>query len=359
MTFEEPVMTEVSIEITYDCPMRCIYCSSRASHPTRMGNELTCDEIAKILRDAWDKCGAEVFSISGGEPLVHPKFFEILDEANRIGYELKLYTSGAQFKQGTETVQAISTEYARRLVDYPDMTVIFDLQGVRKETVNFLMGIENAYDIVWSAIKSAMDVGLPIEAHFVPTKPNWLELTELIDEAKLLGIRKLSILRFVPQGRGRDNQNSLALSTEQFRAMVNILYLAKKLHPNLLRIGHPMNFCFLLEPSSKKEIAKCRGGYDAPLIKPDGRVDVCPAWKELPEQFAAGNIRKQSIDEIWYNSPLYQSFRRVNDAPEQFLKGKCLGCEYLTSCAARCTAQRILAHGDMYDTPDPMCWYLR
>ena len=88
-------MREISIELTYDCDLRCIYCSSSAEHPSPIG-ELSFDEVKMILDEA-KKCGAKIVSLSGGEPLLHPQFFDIIEYAKEKKYKILLYTSGIIF----------------------------------------------------------------------------------------------------------------------------------------------------------------------------------------------------------------------------------------------------------------------
>jgi hypothetical protein len=65
-------MTEITFEITDYCPHQCSYCSSNAGPE---GNHwLEPFDIATILEDkTYDR-----INISGGEPLAHPKFYDIL-----------------------------------------------------------------------------------------------------------------------------------------------------------------------------------------------------------------------------------------------------------------------------------------
>ena len=57
-------MKELSIEITHDCALKCIYCSSSAEHPSPRG-ELSLDEVKSLINDAMS-FGTKTISISGG-----------------------------------------------------------------------------------------------------------------------------------------------------------------------------------------------------------------------------------------------------------------------------------------------------
>jgi len=65
-------MKEVTIEITDYCPNECAYCSSNAGPQGKLSLDM--DEIDDFLGDEiYDR-----INISGGEPLAHPLFYQIL-----------------------------------------------------------------------------------------------------------------------------------------------------------------------------------------------------------------------------------------------------------------------------------------
>jgi radical SAM protein with 4Fe4S-binding SPASM domain len=75
--------------------------------------------------------------------------------------------------------------------------------------------------------------------------------------------------------------------------------------------------------------------------------DVCPSGF-LP--LAAGNVRRQSVADIYRHSSL---FRDLRDPAR--LKGKCGGCEFRQVCGGS-RARAYAVTGD-YLAPDPSCVY--
>lgn len=149
------------------------------------------------------------------------------------------------------------------------------------------------------------------------------------------------------------NLEWILVSTRLVFCLLTLFYKVKA----FIRAGHPVDFTFLV--CNKFRPMSCRAGFDAPYIRPDGRVDLCPAWKDLPIRYSLGNVRKSPLSELWFNSPVAQEVREMLLHPESKIQGKCTQCLFFTECKGKCAAQRILAHGDMYMTPDPMCWRAR
>lgn len=356
-------MSEVGIEVSHRCSLECMFCSSSAGEASELG-ELSVDEISGLITDARE-LGARVLSISGGEPLIYEPIMEVLSLARERGLRLLLYTCGVIFDEHGEraSVSSATWEAVKDASGDDNLTVIFDFQGPEAQLVDRLMGYEGAFESLTASIRNAVAAGLPCECHMVPMKPNYELIPKTARLAESLGLKKMSFLRFVPQGRGRENIEELALDASEFLELQRILFKLRQEAANRdraidIRLGCPVDFQFLIDAETVK--LPCRGGNDAPLILPNGAVQMCPAWKDLKD-LSAGNIRNKSLGEVWNNSEFYRLFRGLIDDPT-LLDGECAECDRLAECKGGCTAQRILAHRDggglrdcLYRSPDPLC----
>jgi len=89
----------------------------------------------------------------------------------------------------------------------------------------------------------------------------------------------------------------------------------------------------------------CAAGTRYITILPNGDIIPC-----MILQVVLGNIRNDSLKDVWYNSPILETLRN-----RDLLKGKCGRCKYKISCAgARCKAFEMT--GDMM-AEDPTCWF--
>lgn len=80
---------EFTLEITSYCPHACEYCSSEAGPD---GKHLPYEEAVAFL-DAQKVNGFDVISISGGEPLSHPRFWDILQLCRSKTNNVWVYTN--------------------------------------------------------------------------------------------------------------------------------------------------------------------------------------------------------------------------------------------------------------------------
>ena len=83
---------EVTIEITQKCPHACPYCSSNATLNGKHLNKKRIFNFLKAMQKITD-LDIERINISGGEPLSHPDFYEILMFCYSITDNVWIYTN--------------------------------------------------------------------------------------------------------------------------------------------------------------------------------------------------------------------------------------------------------------------------
>lgn len=350
-------MKELSIEVTHDCALKCTFCSSSAEHPSPDG-ELPLSKIKEIIKDA-ASLGATIISISGGEPFLYKSLYDVLSFCQSLELEVLLYTSGVLFDDDHNYVSIDKPKWMQIKSIIEHVIVIFDLQSHKKEHVEAINSVVGSYELILDSIQSAIECGFICECHIVPMKINQDDLVQFVSFCKDIGLSKISFLRYVAQGRGETNVEQLLLSHEEFLQLQNQLHYIKSNYADYVRIGHPIDFLFTVD--SKCKITHCRGGFDAPLVLPNGNVHVCPAWKCF-DNYVAGNIFEESLIDIWNNSEYFTEFRKIVEE-SHLLNGLCNKCDYLNECKGGCTAQRIISFKKlgfpfpniMYASPDPDC----
>jgi MoaA/NifB/PqqE/SkfB family radical SAM enzyme len=114
------------------------------------------------------------------------------------------------------------------------------------------------------------------EFHFVPLAHNFGELQAIAKQARELGVKRVSVLRLVPQGRGAEGADMQLTNEQNLELRKIILHLRTDGH--CIRLGSPYNFLML------RDEPKCCAGIDRLTIGPDLRVFPCDAFKHIPPE---------------------------------------------------------------------------
>lgn len=83
------VISEITFELTDYCPYGCPYCSSNATKYKNKATFLDKEEVFKRLRGEF----YDIIILSGGEPLSHPDFYEILEFCKSKSHDTIVYTN--------------------------------------------------------------------------------------------------------------------------------------------------------------------------------------------------------------------------------------------------------------------------
>lgn len=198
-----------------------------------------------------NKCKKELQEIEEKEP-----WNERLKRNIKVYYErcIEPKTFGAITKQDCEKMKQLGVD-----------KIVFDWQALDEIIDNDLMGRKRLNDYLCQSLIRTSRIGLNVDIHFIPMKPNYRQFPDIIEILEMLGIKSISILNFVPQGRGEENK-------EELKEFSEILSKEQEHYSGNIRIGIPLN---------GKISHLCTTGIEKLDIKYDGTVLPCPAFKEL------------------------------------------------------------------------------
>jgi radical SAM protein with 4Fe4S-binding SPASM domain len=338
---------ELCLEVTNACPMECLHCSTCSVHTGNGTSFHMPVSIVKNIISDFIKLGGSILEISGGEPLLYPHLDELCRYAASLNLEIRLYTSGVQYNSH-DGIAGLTKQRVQELKNNGVSKIIFNLEGANAEVHEKITAVDGSHRLVLKGIKNAKEAGLWTGVHFVPMKPNARELPNVAKLCSQLGVDELAILRFVPQGRGKENRSLLELTPNEFKKLLRRIISLKVEHPALnIRAGCPMDFLSLFDKRIKPH--KCKAGINTCSITPSGDVLPCPGFKNSTE-YLAGNVYKKTLSEIWNNG-----FYDLRNFDYKKIRGQCSTCEDFDSCLGRCAAQRHIVNGDIYQGPDPAC----
>jgi radical SAM protein with 4Fe4S-binding SPASM domain len=283
-------------------------------------------KVKEVIHDFAD-LGGRILQISGGEPLLHPDLFEIIQLSKHLGLEVRLYTSGLLGLRARE-LRPIDRSFATRLQESGVDRIILNLQGSKAETHDAISRTPKSFQICLATIEACKSAGLWVGIHFVPMKPNYTELEELVALAARVAVDEVGILRFVPQGRGAFFRKKLELSSEEMLHLATqILSMQERYEKPRIRTGSPMNL--LQDIDHRYQATPCTAGLSTCNITADGNIVPCPAFKKV-DGFAIGSIFRGGLVEAWTDNPILENLRR----PGRNRLGECVAQEIIAGRTA-------------------------
>lgn len=298
---------EVTIEVLQRCPNRCIYCSSWSS--LDKDEALDFDTICGIVDDAAE-LGAKLINLSGGEPLLRPDIVDIMDYIKSKGMRIRLYTSGIYYDQGYKSIPVTLLKAIGGKVD----TLIFNYETARPELYAKIMGtVPENHSLLENTIKTAVALSISVEAHLVPMKCNYRLIPQTLERVLSLGVSKVSLLRFVPQGRSVENVEATVLSAGEEKELREMLKELSAQYGDKLRLGKPYR---------SERFSTCWTGTIRLAVRYDGFVFPCGAFKDgmmTFKGFAPENIRDKRLVEIYRDSEYVKS---VREELEKYYEGE-------------------------------------
>ncbi len=291
-------LNEITIEVTQQCPNRCIYCSSLSD--MEKTERLDYTTIIQVVDDAV-ALGAKTVSLSGGEPFLREDIEEIVDYIYARGVRLRFYSSGI-YSDGNQ-YSSIPTSLLEAVKGKID-ALIFNYETVDAELYATIMGTEAAnLALLDETIHSAIALGIPVEAHLVPMHCNYHKIPDVLSKLYAMGVKNVSLLRLVPQGRVLENKELVVLSSEEQEELKQILAESQDTYEGKIRLGLPF--------AAKR--AACGTGTVKLTVRYDGFVFPCEAFKdglmEIEEGITPENVKNKRLLEIYSNSAYLQSVR--------------------------------------------------
>lgn len=351
----------IDISVTKRCNLKCEYCSASSSPDYDSSNELTLDEFKEIFKEL-NNLDVHRVALAGGEPFMREDFFSILEEASNYRFATVINTNGT----------LITEDIAKQLTNFNFDRICVTLDGSKPEYHDVHRGA-GTFNTTIRGIKLLQKYNLPVSTLFTLNDSNMENLIDCIKFNEILGIQYMTVMVLCPTGRASNGE--LLLNKERWYPL--FLKLTEMIKNNEIKLNFkivPPNesevfwlFYFPLkhydkldllplwnqkidQPKGKREIS-CQAGVKACSIDQNGDIYGCDLMMGIDE-FIAGNIREQSFEEIWNNSPLFNKFRSFEFDK---IKGKCSKCE-LSWCGAGCRSASYNLNGDILNSDDS-CFY--
>lgn len=316
------------LELTPDCGHRCGYCYNVWRHRTFPAPSLGPQDWKKIVLKLERQARPRVLGLSGGEPLLYPGFFELLDFVRGRGLAVNLLTNGS----------LLDEEKARRLRRSGVSIVEISLPAPDRALHAAMTGADD-FDAVTAGFANAKVAGLRTAAVFVATKENIARARETAEFAAFLGARGLMFNRLNPACA--EHLDAMPSPAQLERALAELdAFAAEYQFP--VSVSVPVPPC-VLDLSRFKHLGHgyCpRGGKNSYYT-----VDFCGNLRTCNHSpVPLGSLMEKDLGDL-LRHPYAARFKKE-------LPAACAGCRHAERCGGCCPAAAEAVAGGMAE-PDP------
>jgi AdoMet-dependent heme synthase len=257
-----------SLELTYRCNWRCVFCYNPRHHDLR---GLGGDEWLTVLDDL-RVLGTLYVTLTGGEALTHPDFVRIARGVRERSFALRILTNGS----------LITDTLADEIQALRPMGVEMSLHGAQAETHDRTTGTPGSFDAMLRGLERlrVRGVGLVLKTPLTRLNESEMEGMQAIAEARGVPWRVDSALS--PRDDGDMSPLAYRASPEGVERMFRTLQAGGQL-PHEERAAGGTN---------------CGLGRTTLAVDPEGDVFPCLQWRKAP----LGNVRKTPLRELWTGS---------------------------------------------------------
>jgi PqqA peptide cyclase len=318
-------------EITYRCPLHCVYCSNPLAMSGK-DNELSTETWIDVFQQA-AALGVLQVDLTGGEPVARVDLVELVSAARESGLYVNLITSGI----GLSPEKLEQLAHAR--LDHVQLSFQDSDAGPADEIAGATVHarkLEIAQEI--RRYRMGFTVNMVVHRH------NLQRLPQMIAMAEEVGAHKVEIAHAQYYGWAFRNRENLLPTRGQLDSSLEVIQEAQARLEGRMRIDYVVPDYYAKFPKA------CMGGWGRKtmLITPSGEALPCHAAKIIPEM-RFENVREQKLEWIWQESDSFRRFRGEAWMPEP-----CRSCDRRTRDFGGCRCQAFLLTDDSQAT-DPAC----
>ena len=318
-------------ELTYRCPLRCVYCSNPVDFH-RLRDELSTDEWRRVFSEAAE-LGVLQLHLSGGEPALRDDLIGLIKHARGRNLYTNLITGGT----------LLNEDKLRRFRDAGLDHIQLSIQGAAREVAETIGGVRSHREKIEVA-RLIGQIGFPLTLNVVIHRMNIAEIPELIALALELGANRLELANTQFYAWAAENRRALMPTREQYDSAEQFAREAIAKYRGTLEIAFVQNDYQSGEPKP------CMGGWGRSYmcINPTGEVMPCHAASVIPGM-SFDSVRDRALGEIWRESRAMNAFRG-----DEWMIEPCRSCHRKEIDFGGCRCQAFMLTGNAASA-DPIC----
>lgn len=312
------------LSVSNRCNLTCSHCMSDSSPAGRI--EPTTEELLTLIDEAADM-GIFLIIVGGGEPLMRPDLWELVERMRSHNIGVSLTTNGTVLRD----------DDIRNFLKF-QVRLNVSIDG-GEQTHDRIRNRKGAFQRTVANMRRFIAAGVTPTIRFTLLHSNLADVDEVLVLAQDLNV-PIKPRRAKPAGRVLEGSDIITEPTpEYFAAVVKLNEAPNCGVEDLMNINAAAKDSLLLSDDD------CGAGTRVMFVDERGIVSPCTF---LGQDFESGTWRPGMLTDYWRSAPAFETMRNLVANEE------CGTCSRHRTCHAECPAMRLHTSGRL-DGPDPGC----
>jgi radical SAM protein with 4Fe4S-binding SPASM domain len=329
----------LTLAITGACNLACCHCWVKAGEKSSPPH-VPLQSIRRVV-EGFAAVGGAGLRITGGEPLCHPHWLDILQYVRSLGFTAVTLQTNAMLVRDEHLA-------ALRELDFPGLSIQVSLDGVAARTHDLVRG-EGAFDGALQGIAGLVRAGLAkrVAIFFTEMRHNLAEIPELLDLADRMGLGSVSTGSMVLCGRASETSLVAPPEEGQYLELLERYESDARFRELYRKIGSVAALEWRAGDAVRQD---CCSFIENPYLTPDGRLYPCLLC-HADEFSVTGVFEKGFAAALTEGAPLWSSLLRISRSRSTEIP-ECRDCPGRLSCAGGCMGRAWGSSGSLLAADD-------
>ncbi|MDD8025699.1 MAG: SynChlorMet cassette radical SAM/SPASM protein ScmF [Acidobacteriota bacterium] len=329
------VLNTLYFYLTEGCNLACRHCwmGPRFDASGSLYPALPVELFETAIQEAMP-LGLRCVKLTGGEPLLHPRFTRLLEIVRREGLNLTIETNGL----------LCTPEIAAEIAQSPERFVSVSIDGTDAATHEWVRGVPGSFEAARRGVRNLVAAGIKPQIIFTVMRGNVGQVDGIVRMGEELGAHSVKFNMVQPTARGEKLHE--ALETLTIGELIRLgRHVEEELAPKAklqVLIDFPRAFRALRGIARRDGCGAC-GIFGILGVIAGGSYALCGIGEQVPE-LVFGRVGKDRLEDVWRDNAVLKALRE--GLPER-LEGVCGRCLMKRGCLAQCVAQNFYRKGSL------------
>jgi radical SAM protein with 4Fe4S-binding SPASM domain len=308
-----PVLSEIAL--TYRCQHRCPFCYADAPRRGNKAEEMTTEQVCRVIDRIRDEAKVPTVSFTGGEPTLRDDLPALVAYAKSRGMRTNLISNGYRLADA---------DLAQRLVASGLDSAQISIEGPTAEAHDAVTKTPGSFTKSLQGIRNLRACGIHTHTNTTICPENRDHVIGMTDLARDLGHEYLSMNMVIRTGGAADGSADTIGYADIGAIVEPILQRCRDLGLRLVWYS-PVPYCLFNPVTIGLGSNSCAAADGLLSIAPDGQVLPCSSFET-----GVGNLLTESFDTVW-NRRTARYWRQ-----KEFLPPVCQDCDLKHICCGAC-----------------------